>query len=132
MKFLAIIFIMLAAGCVETTTSTVTVSGQTYNVEIADSPEERATGLMNREFLGEAEGMLFIFPDEQKRSFWMKNTLIPLDLAFISSDFVVVDMVTLEPCVDVCNSYTSKEKATYVLEVNKDSGIAVGDTISLK
>ena len=55
-------------------------------VEIADSPEEQATGLMNRTALTEDRGMLFVFPGEEVRSFWMKNTPLPLDLVFIDAD----------------------------------------------
>ncbi len=129
---LLLISIMLIAGCVDNELSSVMVNGKTYEVEIADSSEERSRGLMNREFLPEDKGMLFVFENEDYRSFWMKNTLIPLDIIFISSDFKVVDVVTLEPCNDVCISYESKEKAMYVLEVNEGSGIKKGEVVSLE
>ena len=102
-------------------------------VEIVDSVEERKNGLMFRKSLCENCGMLFIFKEEEKLSFWMKNTLIPLNIIFISEDLKVVDMATLEPCrKDPCETYTSKEKALFVLEVNKntfDKGI-IGKKIS--
>lgn len=106
-------------------------------VEIADSPEERASGLMFREFLDGNSGMLFIFDDEKTRSFWMKNTLIPLDMIFISKDFEIVDIKYAEPCKeDTCISYVSKEPAEYVLEVNGNftarNDIAIGDMVNLK
>ena len=106
-------------------------------VEISDSPEERAAGLMFREFLGENSGMLFIFDDEKTRSFWMKNTLIPLDMIFISKDFEIVDIKYAEPCEeDPCISYVSKKPAEYVLEVNGNftirNDIEIGNKINLK
>lgn len=106
------------------------------NAEIADSPEERAAGLMFRKFLDEDSGMLFIFDDEKTRSFWMKNTLIPLDIIFISRDFEIVDIKYAVPCKeDPCVIYISKNPAKYVLEVNSNftikNGIAMGDAISV-
>ena len=104
------------------------------NVEIADNAEERAYGLMFREFLGENSGMLFIFDDETTRSFWMKNTLVPLDIIFISKDFEIVDIKYAEPCKEnPCISYVSKGPAEYVLEVNGNftikNNIKIGDKI---
>ncbi len=61
--------------------------------EIADSVEERRQGLMFRDSLEPNEGMLFLFPYEQQQSFWMKNTLIPLDMIFIRSDFTILGIV---------------------------------------
>ena len=89
------------------------------NVEIADSFEERTKGLMFREFLNENSGMLFVFDDEDYRSFWMKNTLITLDIIFISENFEIVDIKYAVPCKeDPCVSYKSSKPAKYVLEVN--------------
>lgn len=89
-------------------------------IERAESLAHQAKGLMNREKLDENSGMLFVFSNETKRIFWMKNTYIPLDLIFISKDKKIVEIKEdLEPCrVDNCPSYTSETKAQYVLEVN--------------
>ena len=79
--------------------------------------------------------MLFIFEGEDYWSFWMKNTLIPLDLIFISDQYTIVDIKeNFKPCkVDNCDSYTSKKKAKYVLEVNsgfvKENNVKIGDKI---
>jgi len=105
------------------------------NVEIVATPEEWSKGLMFRSQLHENSGMFFAFTDEQKRTFWMKNTLIPLDIIFVSSDFIVVDIKeNFQPCkADPCPTYTSKYPAKYVLEVNAGfvgrNGIREGDKI---
>ena len=90
------------------------------NVEIADDNEERTKGLMFREYLGENEGMLFVFDDAQIRTFWMKNTKIPLDIIFISEDLEIINIKQAEPCInDHCRVYSSEGNAKYVLEVNR-------------
>ncbi len=61
--------------------------------EIADTPAARQRGLMFRDSMGDLEGMLFLFPDEKQRSFWMKNTLIPLDIIFIRADRTILGIV---------------------------------------
>ena|SRR5437867_9063199 len=66
-------------------------------VEVADTPEERARGLMSRESLPADQGMLFKFPSETKAGFWMKDTIIPLSIAFISKDGVIVDILDMAP-----------------------------------
>jgi len=90
------------------------------NVEFAKTPEELQKGLMNRPSLPKNSGLLFIFPDETNRSFWMKDTLIPLDVIFISSTGRVNEITTLNPCpeIEICQSYDSKMPAQYVLEIN--------------
>ena len=77
-------------------------------------------GLMERESLAEDRGMIFIFSDEKIRSFWMKNTLIPLDLIFMAADGRVVDIKKdFLPCQsDPCETYSSAGPAKYVLEIN--------------
>jgi uncharacterized membrane protein (UPF0127 family) len=103
-------------------------------VEIADSAEERSYGLMFKEFLDENSGMLFVFDDENYRNFWMKNTLISLDIIFISEDLEIVDIKYAVPCLeDPCVSYKSSKPAKYVLEVNGDftieNDVGLGDKI---
>ena len=63
------------------------------DAEVAATPEERRIGLMWRKEMGERQGMLFLFPDESELSFWMKNTLIPLDMVFITADRKVLGVV---------------------------------------
>lgn len=105
------------------------------NVEIADTPSEIQTGLMYRDRLGRSSGMLFVFGDEAKRSFWMKNTKIPLDMMFIYENGTIQEIKkNVQPCLeDPCSSYPSKYPSKYVLEVNSGfserNGIEVGDRI---
>lgn len=85
--------------------------------ELALTDEQRATGLMNRTSMAENDGMLFVFPDSQRRSFWMKNTLIPLDMIFISETGLIVD-INRNAQPGNLTPYTSSSPAKYVLEVN--------------
>lgn len=91
-----------------------------FCAEIAKTEQEQARGLMFREKLRDDEGMVFIFDDESVRSFWMKNTLIPLDILFFDQEGKLVDFKkNFQPCKsEKCESYLSKQKAKYVLEIN--------------
>lgn len=104
--------------------------------EIVDDFEEISKGLMFREFLDENSGMLFVFAIEDYHSFWMKNTLIPLDTIFISEELQIVDIIYSEPCKeDPCDSYKPREIAKYVLEVNGNftikNNIKIGNKITI-
>lgn len=111
-----------------------------FSVEIADTPEERARGLMYREELGEDEGMLFVYEEEDYRSFWMKNTLIPLDIIFLDSDFEVINIEKAHPEPNTSDenlaSYESERPAQYVLEINQNRseeiGLEKGSEMSLR
>ena len=86
-------------------------------VEVADTPELRAKGLMFRTELGAEAGMLFVFPDERLRSFWMKNTLLPLDIIFFNSSFSVVYIARGTQPYSLA-SIPSLFPAKYALEIN--------------
>ncbi len=91
------------------------------NVERANTPEKLASGLMNRTALPKFSGMLFIFPDEKIREFWMKNTPIPLEIMFIDTKGRINEITAMEPCAPnapTCPVYTSKEPARFAIEVN--------------
>lgn len=112
-------------------TQPLSLNEQEFLVEIADTPLERQQGLMNRNFMPEHQGMLFVFEAEGLRSFWMKNTLIPLDMIWLDSNRKIVDIQTADPCrVENCPSYLGNAPAQYVLELNQGVlNAAVGDTV---
>ena len=89
-------------------------------VEIADTQDLRTQGLMHRTQLAENQGMLFVYPDQAVRGVWMKNTLLSLDVIFLSADGKIVSILNgLTPCKqDPCTIYTSTTNAGYMLEVN--------------
>jgi len=94
----------------------------TFYVEVVDDKESREMGLQYRESLGDAEGMLFVYDDEDKRAFWMPNMLISLDMIFFDKDFEVVDFFeNVPPCeeedLEKCPHYIPVNLAQYVLEV---------------
>jgi uncharacterized membrane protein (UPF0127 family) len=84
-------------------------------VEIAQTDEERALGLMFRKKLPDGEGMLFVFDRDQQLSFWMKNTIIPLSIAYITSDGRIHEIKDMVP--NDINSVTSSRSVRYALEV---------------
>ena len=102
-------------------------------VEIADDKAEQRRGLMERTELAENAGMLFVFDREEPRSFWMRNTLIPLSIAYIASDGRIVDIQDMQPLDET--SHPSAEPAQYALEVNQgffaERGIEVGNVVEI-
>ena len=106
----------------------VILGADTVVAEVAATADERREGLMYREDLPEGTGMLFVFPDEAMRSFWMSNTYIPLDIAFISASNRVVDIKQMEP--EDTSLTDSDAPAMYALEVIQGwfeaRGIGVG------
>jgi len=104
-------------------------------VEIADGPFEQQRGLMYRTALGEDRGMLFVYRREQPLSFWMKNTRIPLSIAYIDSKGRITDILDMKPLDDKPPHYISSEPVQYALEVNQgffdEHGVKVGDRARL-
>lgn len=100
--------------------ASVTVNDQKYNVEVADEDQERQVGLSGRDSLGENNGMLFVFDEKGKYNFWMKNTLIPLDIIYINDNKIVHIVKNAQPAVEgkEAQIYQSPEDANYVLELN--------------
>lgn len=104
-------------------------------IETADDPQERETGLMYRETMPEDQGMLFVFDSEVPLTFWMKNTLIPLDMVFLDSVKKVVHIARdVQPCkADPCPLTPSQAAAKYVIETNAGwtakNGVNEGDRV---
>lgn len=100
-------------------------------VEVAKTPEERSHGLMERKHLGKDTGMLFIFETEDYHGFWMKNTFIPLSIAFIDKSGRIAWITDMKPLT--LNSHVPPKPILYALEMNKgwfsSKGIKVGDQI---
>lgn len=109
-----------------------------FDVELAITPEERSTGLMFREKLDSQKGILFVFNQEGKHSFWMKNTLIPLDIIWINENKEIVFISeNTQPCkTSSCSTIEPTEKAKYVLEINsgisKNIGLSFGDKAKIE
>ena len=87
----------------------------TVTAEVARTAEEREKGLMYREKLDKGRGMLFVFPDVQVRSFWMDNTLIPLDIAYLDESLIISDIQAMEPLST--ELHPSARPAMFALEV---------------
>jgi uncharacterized membrane protein (UPF0127 family) len=103
-------------------------------VEIADTPDERSQGLMNREDLSEDTGMIFVYDDDHQAGFWMRNTLIPLSIAFVLENGTIIDIQDMEP--ETTELHRPDEKYRNAIEVNKGwfgrNNITVGDVVGLK
>jgi uncharacterized membrane protein (UPF0127 family) len=105
-------------------------------VEVASTEAAQHEGLMGRTELAPDTGMVFLFPDEQPRQFWMKDTLIPLSIAFYDAEGSVVSILDMEPCHEAtCPLYDSGKPAMGAVEVEQgyfaDRGVKVGDTMTL-
>ncbi|MCD4817203.1 MAG: DUF192 domain-containing protein [Candidatus Cloacimonetes bacterium] len=108
---------------------------QRIDIEVADNDYERAQGLMWRYSMSDSVGMLFIFDYEKPRSFWMKNTYIPLDIIFLNVDLEIVSIQKFtEPLSEL--SIPSYQPSKYVIEVNAGFcdkyGISEGDKVKFE
>jgi len=134
-NFAVIIFLLLAvmgSSCsAGEETLEIRIKDTTFVVEVADSQEERSRGLMFRTSLPDNRGMLFVFPYDQRLSFWMKNTEIPLSLAYISKDGTIKEIHDLVPHNE--QPVQSRHSVRYALELNRgafeQAGIEVGDRV---
>jgi uncharacterized membrane protein (UPF0127 family) len=108
----------------------------TVAVELADTPAEREQGLMNRTSLPSDEGMVFTFPEDHRGAFWMKDTLIPLSIAFYGADGRILRILDMKPCArDPCHLYDPEVAYRGALEVNRGAfarwGISEGDELRI-
>ncbi len=113
-------------------TSRVKVGTHPLKVEVAASDPERSLGLMNRTRLGKEDGMLFIFDEPGYHSMWMKNTLIPLSVAFIDGEGRILNILDMEP--QTLDSHMAAGPARYAIETNKgwfaEKKIKAGDKVT--
>jgi uncharacterized membrane protein (UPF0127 family) len=120
---------------------TVTIKGAngiraTLRVEIAETPAQQARGLMYRRRLASRSGMVFLFPTDTRGGFWMKNTLIPLSIAFYDARGRILRMLDMSPCrVARCPTYDPKVAYRGALEVNRGAfrrwNVRRGDVVTL-
>jgi uncharacterized membrane protein (UPF0127 family) len=131
---IALATIVPLAACANSGPS-VEIDGHRYTIEIAEDADSRAHGLMDRTEMAADHGMLFVFQDDAMRSFWMKNTKIPLDMLFFDKDLKLISVQhSVPPCLgDPCPGYSSGAPARYVLELNagqaKMLGVTSGDEL---
>jgi uncharacterized membrane protein (UPF0127 family) len=115
----------------EVRTAQIRIGGVEVTAEIADNEDLRAKGLMNRDSLAENHGMLFVYGAAQVRSFWMRNTRIPLDIAFIDANGVIINIEPMEPQSD--ENYYSQGPMMYALEMDQGwfeaNGVGPGDRL---
>jgi hypothetical protein len=108
------------------------INGHKITAEVAATPEHRATGLMRRFSLRPDHGMVFVFERAEPQAFWMKNTFIPLSIAFIAADGRIINVDDMAPQDE--STHLSKGPALYALEMRKgwfaERGIRAGDVVN--
>ena len=133
LSLILLILIVLALPACTTSEEryTLTVGGEDFFVEVVDTVETRTRGLMERTELAERHGMLFVFETSEQRSFWMKNTPLPLSIAYIDERWTIREIHDMEPYS--LEPVASRTAARYALEVNQGAferlGIEAGDRI---
>jgi uncharacterized membrane protein (UPF0127 family) len=119
----------------ELPTATISIKGDALSVELAATPAARACGLAHRDELSQNHAMLFIFPDSRAVTFWMKDTRIPLSIAFLDDSGQILDIQDMAP-MQTEEQYHSSGPAKYALEVNqgwfKRHGIEAGDRAAIQ
>lgn len=134
-----LLMFLLVGGCTNAThSSSVTLHGRSFSVELATNVPSRERGLMQRTSLARGHGMLFVFPHAGPQGFWMKNTLISLDILYFDADRRLVSVQeNVPPCkADPCPLYPSAAPARYVLELSAGTamriGLKVGDDLNIR
>jgi uncharacterized membrane protein (UPF0127 family) len=114
----------------------ITLNAGIHNIsaEVAQSPQERATGLMSRQSMPANQGMLFVFEQAEQQCFFMKNTLIPLDIAFVADDGTIINIEHMKPLS--LDNHCSAKPVRLVLEMNEGwfakKGVSAGSKLSGK
>ena len=130
----ALALLLVLAGCsAKLERVPVTVGSAVFTVEVARTDAQRERGLMRRRSLGSREGMLFVFEADQRLKFWMKDTWVPLSIAFLSSEGRILQIEDMEPLS--LKSIRSRLSARYALELPRGAfaevGASEGDTLTL-
>ena len=107
----------------------ITIGNKSYQVSLAETEEEQMKGLQGVHTLPEDEGVLFVFEEPGEVGFWMKDTLIPLDIIYINDDD---EVVAVEQGTPGDETILEHPDVKYVLEVNKDSGVKIGDELEIE
>ena len=131
---------LMLSGCGNSKVDIISADGAktvSLRVEIADNPAERARGLMERTELKPDTGMLFVFEEPEILSFWMKNTVIPLEIIFFDQEGLFVNSAVMQPCInDPCPRYASQALTMYAIEAppgfREKNGIGVGSKLDLE
>ena len=120
-----------AQGAGALPTVALTINGQKLVAEVVSTPDDRATGLMNRFSLAQDHGMLFVFERAEPLGFWMKNTFIPLSIAFVDAGGRILNIEDMAPQTET--THWSKGSGLYALEMRKgwfvERGIKAGDRV---
>jgi len=128
----ALAFAALTAQAAELPVVTLTIGSQKLVAEVATTPKEREVGLMHRFSLQPDHGMLFVFEHPEPLAFWMRNTFVPLSIAFIAGDGRILNIEDMQPQTE--DSHWSKGAALYALEMKKgwfaDKGITAGAVVT--
>ncbi|AFZ13566.1 protein of unknown function DUF192 [Crinalium epipsammum PCC 9333] len=117
--------------------ATAVIAGKTIKLEVAQTQEQQAIGLMYRTSLPDDQGMLFNFNPPQPVAFWMKNTLIPLDMVFLRNGVVQAIAINALPCKsDPCPNYPSSKTIDQVIELRgglaAELGLKAGDRVTIR
>ena len=131
---------LLGACTIHAAGRSVELKGHRFDIEVATDEAARQRGLMFRDSMADDHGMLFVFGDPAMRTFWMKNTRIPLDILYFDQNYKLVSAaLRTPPCHsagDNCPVYPSSGAAQYVLELNagiaEKLGVKPGDTLSVQ
>ena len=116
---LALALTLGTVGCSAGGQARLKIGNHQLLVEVADTPGEQVMGLMNRDSLPADRGMIFVFEEPKKAFFWMKNTSIPLDVAFLDSEGVILEILPLVPFEET-RVASQSDKVAYAIETNRD------------
>ena len=122
-----------ASATADASTVEIKLGKNLFHLEVADTPKKQQLGLMHRKSMPADHGMLFVFPDERERFFWMKNTHIPLDIVYADASGKVVSVKPMRPEDE--NSVPSDGPAKYAVEINQGeaqrAGVKPGDVLDI-